>query len=195
MIEYSSNYSETTGRLWFYSKDEATAFNADIANTDYFKSFKYKAKLLRNTVAKLLENTGVQPAPNQTNTMFKYATVAVLLKYLRNFWKLFEMLLINCKVELTLMWTKYRVLLAAGAVNANDKSNNICFYCKGTKYMCLMQLYQEKRIKNYQNFIVKDLKDHFITMNIKQKARKKIGQMNIDIFSNEILLGSIDCFF
>ena len=61
--------------------------------------------------------------------------------------------------------------------------------------MCLMQLQQEKRIKNYQNFIVKDLKDHFITMNIKQKARKKIGQMNIDIFSNEILLGSIACFF
>ena len=136
MIEYSSNYSETTGRLWFYSKDEATAFNADIANTDYFKSFKYKSKLLRNTVAKLLENTGVQPAPNQTNRMFKYATVAVLLKYLRNFWRSFEMLLINCKVELTLMWTKYRVLLAADAVNANDKSNNICFYCKRHKIIC-----------------------------------------------------------
>ena len=145
MIEYSSNYSETTGRLWFYSKDEATAFNADIANTDYFKSFKYKAKLLRNTVAKLLENTGVQPAPNQTNTMFKYATVAVLLKYLRNFWKLFEMLLINCKVELTLMWTKYRVLLAAGAVNANDKSNNICFYCKRHKIICAWCNFIRKR--------------------------------------------------
>ena len=25
-IEYSSNYSETTGSLWFYSKDEATSF-------------------------------------------------------------------------------------------------------------------------------------------------------------------------
>ena len=24
LIEYSSNYSETTGSLWFYSKDEAT---------------------------------------------------------------------------------------------------------------------------------------------------------------------------
>ena len=24
--EYSSNYSETTGSLWFYSKDEATSF-------------------------------------------------------------------------------------------------------------------------------------------------------------------------
>ena len=31
-IEYSSNYSETTGRLWFLFKDEATDFKADIAN-------------------------------------------------------------------------------------------------------------------------------------------------------------------
>ena len=29
LIEYSSNYSETTGSLWFYSKDEATNFNVD----------------------------------------------------------------------------------------------------------------------------------------------------------------------
>ena len=27
LIEYSSNYSETTGSLWFYSKDEVTNFN------------------------------------------------------------------------------------------------------------------------------------------------------------------------
>ena len=51
LIEYSSNYSETTGSLWFYSKDEATNFNADIVNDDKFKSFKYKAKLLGNTAA------------------------------------------------------------------------------------------------------------------------------------------------
>ena len=51
LIEYSSNYSETAGRLWFFSKDEATNFNADIENTDDFKSFKYKAKLIENTVA------------------------------------------------------------------------------------------------------------------------------------------------
>ena len=30
LIEYSSNYSETTRSLWFYSKDEVTNFNADI---------------------------------------------------------------------------------------------------------------------------------------------------------------------
>ena len=45
LLEYSSNYSETTGCLLFYSKDEATNFNNDIENTDGFKSFKYKAKL------------------------------------------------------------------------------------------------------------------------------------------------------
>ena len=43
LIEYSSNYSEITGSLWFYSKDEATNFNPVIANYDNFKSFKYKA--------------------------------------------------------------------------------------------------------------------------------------------------------
>ena len=30
LLEYSSNFSETTGSLWFYTKDEATNFNADI---------------------------------------------------------------------------------------------------------------------------------------------------------------------
>ena len=42
LIEYSSNYSETTGSLWFYSKDEETNFDANIENTDDFKSFKCK---------------------------------------------------------------------------------------------------------------------------------------------------------
>ena len=59
LIEYSSNYSETTGSLCFYSKDEAINFNADIKNNTNFKSFKYYAKLLRNTAA--------QPAPNAAN--------------------------------------------------------------------------------------------------------------------------------
>ena len=30
LLKYSSNYSDTMGSLWFYSKDEATNFNADI---------------------------------------------------------------------------------------------------------------------------------------------------------------------
>ena len=47
LIEYSSNYSETTGSLWFYSKDEATDFNADIVNDNKFKSFRYIAEIIK----------------------------------------------------------------------------------------------------------------------------------------------------
>ena len=83
LIEYSSNCSETAGRLWFYSKDEATNFIADIANTDNFKSFKYNAKLLKNTVA------------DGTNEFLKSSTIAVPLNYLSNFWRSLEMPLIN----------------------------------------------------------------------------------------------------
>ena len=54
--------------------------------------------------------------------------------------------------------------------------------------MFLLSLYQQETIKNYQNFLAKDLKDGFIGMNIKQKVRINIRQMNIDIFSNQTLL-------
>ena len=74
LIEYSSNYSEITGRLWFHSKDEATDFDADNAN-DNFKSFDYKAKLLENTAADV------------TNGILRNAAIAVPLKYLSNFWR------------------------------------------------------------------------------------------------------------
>ena len=76
LIEYSSNYSEKTGSLWFYFKDEATNFNANIGN-DKFESFEYKAKLLGNTVA--------QSALNQGNEILKNVTIALPLKYLSNF--------------------------------------------------------------------------------------------------------------
>ena len=41
--------------------------------TNNFKSFKYKAKLLGNTVA--------QPAPNAANRILRNATIVVPLKY------------------------------------------------------------------------------------------------------------------
>ena len=45
VLEYNSNYSETTSSLWFYSKDEATLFNNNIGNKDNFISFEFKDKL------------------------------------------------------------------------------------------------------------------------------------------------------
>ena len=61
--------------------------------------------------------------------------------------------------------------------------------------MSLQSVYQQKTIKNYQNFIVKDLKDQFIGMNIRPKVRIKIRQVNTDIFSNQILFELIDYLF
>ena len=37
LIKYSSNYFETTGSLWFYSKDEASNLNNNIENTEVFQ--------------------------------------------------------------------------------------------------------------------------------------------------------------
>ena len=34
LLEYNLNYSDTTGSLWFYSKDKANNFNNDIENTN-----------------------------------------------------------------------------------------------------------------------------------------------------------------
>ena len=62
--------------------------------------------------------------------------IAVPLKYLSNFWRLLEIPLINCKVELKLKWTKYCVSTVAGdenEINNNNNANNIIFTIKDTK--------------------------------------------------------------
>ena len=51
MIEYSWNYSEKTGNLWFYSNDEVTTSDADITTNNNFESFMNKAKVFGNTAA------------------------------------------------------------------------------------------------------------------------------------------------
>ena len=117
LMKYDSNYSETTESLWFYCKDEVTNSDADIANTNHFKSFKCKVKLLRNTVA--------QPAPNQANGILKNAIFAAPLKYLSNSWRSLGIALINCKVELKFKLTMYCVLSAAGNENNINEDSNV----------------------------------------------------------------------
>ena len=48
LIEYSDNYSDTSGSLWQFKRDEVPAGNADLTinNSD---SFKYNAALLGKT--------------------------------------------------------------------------------------------------------------------------------------------------
>ena len=122
LIEYSSNYSKTAGSLWFHSKNEATGFNNNTANTDDFKSLRYRTKLLGKIKAQL--------NPNNANGILKNAAVAI-----SNYWRSLEIPLINCKEEWKLKWTKYCVLSEAENDNANDNdsANNITFTIKDTK--------------------------------------------------------------
>ena len=84
LIEYSDNYSKTSGSLWQYYKDDP---NDNLANSE---SFKYKVK-----------NTGKTPA--EVNK--KDVEIIVPLKYLSNFWRTLEMPLFDCEVNLELTWS------------------------------------------------------------------------------------------
>ena len=87
LIEYSDNYSKTSGSLWQYCKEIPAVNNAggivafDGANaTD---SFNFKTKTTGKT-----GNDG----------RIGNVEIMVLLKYLSNFWRTLEMHLTNCEV-------------------------------------------------------------------------------------------------
>ena len=50
LIEYSDNYSDSSGRLWRFKRHEI-ANNANVTNDDNGSSFKYKENLIANTEA------------------------------------------------------------------------------------------------------------------------------------------------
>ena len=101
LIEYSDIYSDTSGSLWDFKRDEKVD-NEDVTNDNNPPSFKYKASIIGNT-----EN-------NRTKNGVK---AAVRLKYLSSFWISLEMLLISRKVELSLNWTENCVLTTAANAN------------------------------------------------------------------------------
>ena len=96
LIEYSDNYSDTSGSLWNFKREEIIN-NADVTNDNNAPSFKYKTNLIGNT-----ENNGTKNG----------VKIAAPLKYLSNFWRSFEMPLINCKVELSLKLIENCILTA-----------------------------------------------------------------------------------
>ena len=89
LIEYSDNYSKTSGSLWQYYKDDP---NDNITQSESFKS---KIKI-----------TGKTPAAGNT----KDVEIIVPLKYLSNFWRTLELPLISCEVNLLLTWSRYCVI-------------------------------------------------------------------------------------
>ena len=88
LLEYSSNYSDARQYIVFYSKDEVTNFNADIAGNNAFKYFSYINKLLGNVV------------PDRNNGVLRNTAIFLTLKYLSNFLTSLKMPFINCTTEL-----------------------------------------------------------------------------------------------
>ena len=85
LIDYSDNYSKTSGSLWQYCKDEPNDNLAD------FESLKSKVK-----------RTGKAPVDRNA----KNVEILVPLKYLSNFCRTLEMPLIKCEVNLILTWSR-----------------------------------------------------------------------------------------
>ena len=79
LIEYSDNYSDTSGSLWQFKRDEVSNNNADLT-FDNFQSFKYKAAFVGNNGKSSVKDT----------------KIVVPLKYLSTFWRSLEMPSINC---------------------------------------------------------------------------------------------------
>ena len=94
LIKYSNNYSDTSGSLWQFKRDDVSANNADLTINNS-QSFKYMAALVGKTV-----NAG----NNITNSSVKNTKIVVPLKYLSKFWRSLEMPSINCKLHLELYW-------------------------------------------------------------------------------------------
>ena len=100
LIEYSDNYSDTSGSLWNFKRDD---IERDVDLTvDNLSSFKYKPNIIGNTDA------------NEANRKKENVKIVVPLKYLSNFWRSLEMPLINCKVEFSLEWYEECIFSTSG---------------------------------------------------------------------------------
>ena len=89
LIEYSDNYSKTSGSLWQYYKDEP---NDNLTDSESFKS---KIKITGKTSA---------------DGDIKDLDIVLPLKQLSNFWRTLKIPLINCEVNLILTWSSTGVI-------------------------------------------------------------------------------------
>ena len=104
LLEYSDNFSMTSGSLWNYYRDEEndsankTDDNDNIINNNKTTSSKY-----------FKQKTKIAGSSSGNNGRLN-AEVVVPLKYFNNFWRSLDLPLINCEIEPGLKWSKYCVL-------------------------------------------------------------------------------------
>ena len=103
-MQYSDNYCDISGNLWQFKRHERPIDNngAFITITaENSSSFKYKSNFIGDA-----DVDGV-------NRKKEGVKIVEPLKYLSNCWRLSEMSLINCKVDLSLEWYENFILSSA----------------------------------------------------------------------------------
>ena len=100
LIEYSKNYSKTSGSLWNYYRDEP---NSGLGGAD--KNINCSIKDAKS----FDDKTSITGKLDGIDTT-KDVEIAVPLKYLSNFWRTLDMSFINCEVSLILTWSEKCVI-------------------------------------------------------------------------------------
>ena len=91
LIEYSDNYSDSSGSLYQFKRDESPMNNdGDPLNValNNLSSFKYKTSLL-----------GKATDADGNDRSLKNTKIVVSLKYVSDFFRSLEISLINCKIH------------------------------------------------------------------------------------------------
>ena len=124
LIKYSDNCSDSSGSLYQFKRDEAPMNNdgnpLNVALNN-LSSFKCKPSLL-----------GKATNADGNDRSLKNTKIVVPLKYLFNFFRSLEMLLINCKIHLELNWNNSCVMYGADA-NADGNNRKTTFKITNTK--------------------------------------------------------------
>ena len=108
LIDYNDNCSKASGFLWKYCRDEPAANIKksiikfiDFTDANLTDSFNLKLKLSGKT-----DDNGT-----------KNGKIMAPLKYLSNFWRTFEMSLIDCEITLDLNWSEKCFMVASNIAN------------------------------------------------------------------------------
>ena len=115
LFENSKNYRKATTSLWNYFRDEPNGGgnNGITYSIMHSKSFDCKADFIGSVTHNNLTKNDVK--------------IVVPLKDLSNFWRSLNMLLINCKIELILIWFKNCVLISKAAREADYGANPVIY--------------------------------------------------------------------
>ena len=120
LLEYNKNYKKATGSLWNYYRDQPS--DPLFSNSE---SFKYETSITGNTYnidEKITNYDGNEvDNPKYGANEVDETDVAIPLKHLSNFWRSLNIPLINCAVELILIWSKNCVL---AYMSVRDAQNN-----------------------------------------------------------------------